>query len=167
MQRVVPQTMRCHRHRSESYELSRNAFTPSAADYLLSPALAVEEFRVERTARRKTPRYPSHAKRNEQKRVKNPKRRPANRYNRLSYLTAISRGCDRAFPPTGELARTPGESVAKWWGQLTVEQRERVKLWRRDHHWHPNQLRHTHGTRVRKEYGLEAAQVVLGHARAD
>jgi site-specific recombinase XerC len=34
-------------------------------------------------------------------------------------------------------------------------------------HWHPNQLRHTRGTEVRKRYGLEAAQVVLGHSRAD
>jgi site-specific recombinase XerC len=34
-------------------------------------------------------------------------------------------------------------------------------------HWHPNQLRHSYATRVRKEHGLEAAQVLLGHARAD
>jgi integrase len=34
-------------------------------------------------------------------------------------------------------------------------------------HWHPNQLRHTHATEVRRRYGLEAAQVVLGHSRAD
>lgn len=34
-------------------------------------------------------------------------------------------------------------------------------------HWHPNQLRHTAATRVRKEFGLEAAQVLLGHSRAD
>jgi integrase len=33
--------------------------------------------------------------------------------------------------------------------------------------WHPNQLRHAHATRVRHEHGLEAAQAVLGHARAD
>jgi integrase len=33
--------------------------------------------------------------------------------------------------------------------------------------WHPNQLRHTFASRVRKQYGLEAAQVTLGHARAD
>jgi len=33
--------------------------------------------------------------------------------------------------------------------------------------WHPNQLRHNAATRIRREYGLEAAQVVLGHARAD
>jgi integrase len=33
--------------------------------------------------------------------------------------------------------------------------------------WHPNQLRHSFATRVRQEHGLEAAQVALGHARAD
>jgi integrase len=33
--------------------------------------------------------------------------------------------------------------------------------------WSPNQLRHSFATRVRKEHGLEAAQVLLGHARAD
>jgi integrase len=34
-------------------------------------------------------------------------------------------------------------------------------------HWHPYQLRHTFATRVRKNHGLEAAQVLLGHSRAD
>ncbi|HEY1189474.1 MAG TPA: site-specific integrase [Gemmata sp.] len=34
-------------------------------------------------------------------------------------------------------------------------------------HWHPNQLRHSFGTWVRREHGLEAAQVLLGHSRAD
>jgi integrase len=33
--------------------------------------------------------------------------------------------------------------------------------------WHPNQIRHTVGTEVRARYGLEAAQVLLGHSRAD
>ena len=32
--------------------------------------------------------------------------------------------------------------------------------------WHPNQLRHTFGSAVRKRFGLEAAQVLLGHERA-
>jgi integrase len=31
--------------------------------------------------------------------------------------------------------------------------------------WHPNQLRHLLGTEVRREYGLEAAGAVLGHAK--
>jgi integrase len=34
-------------------------------------------------------------------------------------------------------------------------------------HWSPNQLRHTRGTEVRRQFGLEAASVVLGHARCD
>lgn len=34
-------------------------------------------------------------------------------------------------------------------------------------HWHPNQLRHTFATQVREKLGLDAAQVVLGHAKAD
>ena len=33
--------------------------------------------------------------------------------------------------------------------------------------WTPNQLRHTNATMVRREFGLEAAQVVLGHSAAD
>ncbi|MDA0659356.1 MAG: site-specific integrase [Planctomycetota bacterium] len=33
--------------------------------------------------------------------------------------------------------------------------------------WSPNQLRHTMATEVRRQFGLEAAQVALGHSRAD
>ena len=33
--------------------------------------------------------------------------------------------------------------------------------------WHPNQLRHTAATRISRMFSLEAAQVVLGHAKAD
>lgn len=34
-------------------------------------------------------------------------------------------------------------------------------------HWHPNQLRHNAATRIRKSFGLDAAQAALGHAKAD
>ncbi len=33
--------------------------------------------------------------------------------------------------------------------------------------WSPNRLRHAVGTEVRSNFGLEASQVVLGHAKAD
>ncbi|QJX01258.1 tyrosine-type recombinase/integrase [Frigoriglobus tundricola] len=33
--------------------------------------------------------------------------------------------------------------------------------------WHPNRLRHTFATELRRLHGIEAAQVALGHARAD
>ena len=33
--------------------------------------------------------------------------------------------------------------------------------------WTPNQLRHSRATELRRKYGLEAVQTVLGHAQAD
>ena len=33
--------------------------------------------------------------------------------------------------------------------------------------WHPHQLRHNAATRLRKEFELEAAQVILGHRSAE
>ena len=32
--------------------------------------------------------------------------------------------------------------------------------------WHPHQLRHNYATRVRKEYGIETARILLGHRSA-
>lgn len=33
-------------------------------------------------------------------------------------------------------------------------------------HFHTHQIRHTHATEVRRQFGLEAAQVALGHSQA-
>jgi len=33
--------------------------------------------------------------------------------------------------------------------------------------WSPNRLRHTAATQVRKEFGLESAQIILDHSAAD
>ena len=33
--------------------------------------------------------------------------------------------------------------------------------------WSPNRLRHNAATFIRKEYGLEVAQIMLGHSKAD
>jgi integrase len=149
-------------------ELLREYFTPNLDDYLFSPARATAEHVAERTAKRETPRYPSHMARNAAKRVgAKRKRPPADRYDRLAYGTAVDRACDRAFPPTGELARNDGESAAAWWARLTSEQRNTVNAWRKANRWSPNQLRHTFATEIRKAYGLEAAQVLLGHSKAD
>ena len=54
-----------------------------------------------------------------------------------------------------------------------MRMRERKRLqglaaeWRAKNCWSPNQLRHAAGTEVRRLFGLEAAQVILGHAKAD
>jgi integrase len=34
-------------------------------------------------------------------------------------------------------------------------------------HWHTHQVRHTHSTETRRQFGLEAAQAAAGHATAD
>lgn len=70
-------------------------------------------------------------------------------YTTASYRQAIRRACDRAFPP--------GENLSE------VE----AAAWRKQHRWKPNQLRHTAATKVRAEHGIEGAQHVLGHARAN
>ena len=141
--------------------------TAEPTDFVFSPALAVAEYHAARTAARRTPRYPSHVANNDRRRAAVPKCLPARGYGVSAYGHAIDKACDRAFPPPGELALRAKESRARWWARLTTEQREDVKMWQKAHTWHPNQLRHSFATRVRKEHGLEAAQVLLGHARAD
>jgi integrase len=55
--------------------------------------------------------------------------------------------------------------------KASVEQKAEIRRaaaeWRAKHAWHPNQLRHTAATEIRRHAGLEAAQVILGHAKAD
>jgi integrase len=71
------------------------------------------------------------------------------RYRVDSYGQAIQRACDRAHPaPKGM-------------------EGEQLKAWRTEHRWSPNRLRHTFATEARAAYGLEAAQVLLGHSSAD
>ena len=50
---------------------------------------------------------------------------------------------------------------------FTDEQKLELQKWQSDHRWSPNQLRHTAATVIRREFGLEAAQVVLGHSQAN
>jgi site-specific recombinase XerD len=76
--------------------------------------------------------------------------RPAGeRYTTDSYRRAIHRACGLAFPPPDDLAGDQHDQ------------------WRRAHQWHPNRLRHSAATEIRKRFGLEAAQVTLGHSAAD
>ena len=71
----------------------------------------------------------------------------------------MTRACDRAFPHP-ELSKIRP-------GKRTDAQRAELALWRNDRRWSPNQLRHAAATTIRAKYGLEAAQMVLGHAKAD
>ncbi|HSI34583.1 MAG: tyrosine-type recombinase/integrase [Phycisphaerae bacterium] len=92
-----------------------------------------------------------------------PKRTSGDQYDVDAFRRAIARACARAFPPPAPLAREPKETLAKWRARLTPKQQTELLSWRDSHNWHPHQLRHTAATRLRREYGLEAAQVILGH----
>ncbi|MCA9141123.1 MAG: site-specific integrase [Planctomycetales bacterium] len=80
---------------------------------------------------------------------KKAKRPPGEKYDSNSYRRAIHRACDEAFKPAEP---------------LTVNA---LKIWQADHRWSPNRLRHTRGTEVRRDFGLEADQVILGHSAAN
>ena len=95
------------------------------------------------------------------------KRQPTGRYHPHAVAHAIRVACEKAFPLPPALAKKDDESRKRWWKRLTDEQRAEVKAWRKAHHWHPYQLRHSFATDVRRQFGLEAAQVILGHSRAD
>jgi integrase len=84
-------------------------------------------------------------------RKRQPKRTAGERYTSRSYSQAIRRGVDKAN-------RAIVEAFVEAGGKP-----ENAKTLPR---WSPNQLRHAAATEVRKRFGLEAAQVTLGHANA-
>jgi integrase len=131
--------------------------------YLFSPKDAVAALREEQRRARKTKVQPSQVNRRKRK----PARSPREKYTTQSYSRAIAAACRRAFPPSPPLGRARGESIKYWRLRLTAEQRAELREWNALHHWHPNQLRHSFATEARRRFGLEAAQVSLGHAAAD
>jgi integrase len=120
--------------------------TPFPANYVFSPRRAVEELHAERSKRRETPRYPSHMRRNSQKRTTAPKRSPGERYTTEVIDRAVRRAVERVNKARAASGAETNSPIP---------------------YWAPNQIRHSRGTTVRKAYGLEAAQCVLGHERAD
>jgi hypothetical protein len=115
----------------------------------------VAEHHARREVARKSRPTPSE----EARRTASPGSGHADRYRRNSYRNAVLRACDRAYPhPTLSAIKTR---------RLTEGQRAELAAWRVAHRWHPNQLRHTAATEIRARFGLEAAQAVLGHAKAD
>jgi len=71
-------------------------------------------------------------------------------------------------PGTNRIARKPRKAPSESYTTGTYARSilyacKRAEL----DHWHPNQLRHSAATTIRKQFGLEAAQVILGHSGAD
>ncbi len=123
-----------------SQNIIKEFLKPDTSAYLFNPASAEHE----RHAKAATHRRP-----NQRRNSRKTARVIQDCYTVDSYRRAITRGCDLAHPaPEG----MEGEAL---------------KQWQKAHRWHPHQLRHGTATRIRKEFGIESAQVVLGHARCD
>lgn len=108
--------------------------------YLFSPREAEAWRNEQRRANRKTPMTPSQAKRRPKKKPKRPKH---DHYDENAYRRAIEYGIKKANRQRDKNGQPPIP------------------------HWCPLQLRHSRATEIRKRYGIEAAQVSLGHVRAD
>jgi integrase len=136
--------------------------------YCFNPLEGEQKRSTDRRASRQTPLTPSQRARRPKA---NRKRAPQERYAVTSYRNAIYRACDRAFPlpeHLGPQQQEDGkrESRAIWWKRLTTEERETVRSWRKEHRWHPNQLRHSRATELRS-HGLDMVKTILGHSKVE
>lgn len=120
-------------------------FTSSAAEHVFSPRRELAELRARRKAARTARGGGSGG--DKKPRADTPRRTPGERYTTASYGYAIRRAVKKANERRARLAGG---------GQFDLVPK-----------WHPNQLRHLRATEARMAFGLEAAQVVLGHAKAD
>jgi integrase len=152
----------------------------AANAYCFSPAESESQHRQTRHAARKTPLSCGSVPGSNRK--PKAKRRPADKFQKDAYNRAIMRACEAAFGMPRDLRRaskklSPSQKrrLCDEGGEPAVQQAEEerqhcLKLaatWCAEHCWTPNQLRHTAATEIRRQYGLEAAQVVLGHTKAD
>lgn len=124
--------------------------------FMFSPAEAEEQRLAQRARARKTPL--AHGNRRGTNRKRHPRRKPREQYDVGSFRRAIARGCDKAFP----WPNLDGRKLK----ELTDDEKAELKAWKQKHNWHPHQLRHNAATYLRKEFGLEAARLVLGHKTA-
>ncbi len=88
-------------------------------------------------------------------------------YDPSSYRRAIHRACDIAFPPPEPLAQRERETEKQYLARLAESEQIQLAKWQSEQRWAPNQLRRAAATEMRKKFGLDAAQVILGHAAAD
>ena len=133
--------------------------------HCFSPQESEAQRRAEQHASRKTPA--KYGNRPGTNRKRKPKRTAREKYDQNSYRRAVHRACDLAFPAPEPLAKRDGETHTSHLGRLTEAQQVELSRWQSKHRWSPNQLRHSAATEIRRRFGLEAAQTVLGHASAD
>lgn len=139
----------------QAQAILRHHLKPNLEAFLFSPQDVKRERARRARVARVTPMTPSQLMRRPKP---DPKRSPGTRYTTMTYARAIAYACDRALPHP-VLSEIPFD-------QLTPTQRHELQAWRKQHRWSPNRLRHNAATYLRKQFGIEAARVVLGHSSA-
>lgn len=170
-------------HKTEHHGRSRTVYIGPEAQAILTPYLlrdassacfsmaeSLEQRRQSRAAARRTPLSCGN-RRGKRSHADRPGRKSRLNsqfaFNPTSYRKAVYYACDAAFPAPEPLGQREGESSARRMARLSEQQCRELKEWQTAHRWSPNQLRHTRATDIRRRFGLEAAQVILGHAAAD
>ena len=128
----------------KAQEILRHYLLRPHDSYCFSPRESEKRRLARNHAERKTPL--SCGNRPGTNRKRKPKREPGDCYDTKSYRGAIHRAIARANQKRCEEAQERG---------TTADLLPR---------WSPNQLRHTAATTIRRQFGLEAAQVTLGHS---
>jgi integrase len=121
--------------------------------YLFSPKDAMAAFRARQRSQRKTRVQPSQLNRRKRK----PRKQPGECYVTMSYNHAVAKAV---------VAANNAQACAPC-KQLKPKDRCESCRSAAIPHWHPHMARHSHATEVRRQFGLEAAQVALGHAQAN
>jgi integrase len=119
--------------------------------YCFVPAESERKRRADLHERRLSPVRPYESTRWPKR---HPKRTAGDRYTPNSYRRAIERAVERINQDRREEARKAMKATGVVEPALLPA-------------WTPNQLRHSAATEIRKQFGLEAVQVVLGHAHAN
>src|SRR5262249_45037080 len=130
-------------------EIVKPFLTLGTQAFLFSPRAAVELRRTEMRARGESKGQPSQVSRKKRK----PRKQPGACYSANTYAQAVAKAV---------LAANTAAACAKCTKLKPADRCDACKA-AAIPHWHPHQLRHTHATEVRRRFGLEAAQVSLGH----
>lgn len=114
--------------------------------YCFDPSESETKRRAAMRENRKSKVTPSQRRRHKP----HPRRTPATCYTSHSYMHAIRKAVDKA-----------NRAIVADAEEFQIEKPVLLP------HWCPNRLRHARATEIRERYGLEQAQVCLGHSRAD
>jgi integrase len=174
-------------HKTEHHERERVVFIGPKAQAVLKPFLSRDLqaflFSPERSAQehldlRREARITPDGQGNGvgTNRVRRPKRSPGERFDADSDRQAIEYACDRAWPVPDDAAleaaviaeRAKANKGEGELAKLAVVTPDAIRKagaeWRREHRWAPNRLRHLFATNARREYGIEAVKILLGHS---